>query len=990
MAAEASPTMKRDSDDRYIGYIEGLFRKLEMGGRGRGRGGERGRGRGRGRGQQQRNESQEYPPIGQLRIGDRPGMGPPQPSSTHAAAPPSPRAPQPPTPRASQPPMPTGPPPSQTPTPEGTSSVLAKWQFPARNGKGSCGQKMTVDSNHFRIRVENSALLIIIYDVDMKLYSDKDEGLKECPKKYLKRGILAFGHKVWPERYPAYDGSKLLFSCEPKLINGPVTEDVNVRNDDRFNERGEAETAKLRITVKEVQSVRLTEIGQFFSNKDKAQFPHLAIQAIDVILRNAGMTSLLQVGRSFYHLPSNPTDLGDGLDLWHGVFQSATIGDNMLLLNVDVAHKGFPRAQSVRDLVADLGTNWNRRQRYNPEREYQYGSKYSGKIDGQLRNYLKGLKVEYEIPHLANSKRVYRVNDVVQAPSRQRFYIESPNGQKREVTVAEYFATEKGYKIRYLDWPCLHVGSKDRNIFVPMELCKVMPKQVSIKKLNELQTSSMVRAATTRPKDRKEKIMEAFNSLRLTSDSCLREFDIKVEPQMIQVEGRVIAPPALQYKANYQVKVRDGVWRMDRQQFKTVVKQVQNWAILDLSIAKEGSIRFLKDELVTVGASVGMTFNANPKILLSGELRDANELSKFLQSQVKEGPFDLLVVIIPESIGGKDPHAVVKLVLEMKNKIITQCIELKTLMKVVNKERNSQSIVPNILLKINTKLDGKNHVLHKDSRPSCFDDNVMIMGADVTHPPPDNTSVPSVAAVTASHDKEDVFKFSMQWRLQPPCTEIILDMEDVVLTHLKFFAGKNGGKYPSRIIYYRDGVGDSQFEAVLRAELSAIRRAAMKIGQTYKPRITFLVVQKRHHTRFFPKEGDTMADRNGNVPAGFVVDKTITHPRDMDFYLVSHQSIQGTSRPTKYKMLYDDANMNEDEVEKLTFFLCHLYARCNRSVSYPAPTYYAHHAASRAKEYYMEAKLSIDVNDEKALRLESVKLNDLMSNFTKDHPMFFL
>ncbi|XP_065346670.1 protein argonaute-2-like [Cloeon dipterum] len=917
-------------------------------------------------------------------------MGPPQPSFTQAAAPPPQRAHQPPTPRASsQPPMPTGPPPSQTPTPEGTSSVLATWQFPARNGKGSCGQRMKVESNHFRIRVQNGALLIIIiYDVDMKLISERDGSLKECHKKYFKRGILAFGHEVWPGRYPAYDGSKLLFSCQPKLINGQETRDVNVRNDDRFNMNGEAETAKLRITVKEVQTVRLKEIGRFFNNKNTVQFPHLAIQAIDVILRNSGMTSLLQVGRSFYHLPRDPIDLGDGFDLWHGVFQSASIGDNMLLLNVDVAHKGFPREQSVRDLVADLGTNnkWNRRQRYNPEREYQYGSRHSGKIDGQLRNYLKGLKVEYKIPHLANSKRVYRVNDVVQAPSRQRFYLDTPNGQKRQVTVAEYYKTEKRYEIRHPHWPCLHVGSKDRNIFVPMELCKVMPKQVSIKKLNEVQTSNMVRAAVTKPKDRKEKIMEAFDSLDLTNSLCLREFDIKVEPQMTQVEGRVLNPPALKYRADYPVRVRNGAWRMDYQ-FKTVAKEVQKWAILDLSNQKVfKKLSSLKDKFVSTGLNVHLIFKRVD--FLRVNCNTANELRNCLEGQ--EYPYDLLVVIIPDSIGGIDPHAVVKHILEMKKKIITQCLKSETLEKILENNEKNQLIVPNILLKINTKLDGKTHAIHENSRSPCFNDNVMIMGADVTHPPPDSKSVPSIAAVTASHDKEDVFKFSMQWRLQPPGIEIILDMEDVVLKHLKFFAAKNGGTYPSRIIYYRDGVGDSQFETVLRAELTAIRRAAMKIGLTYMPRITFLVVQKRHHTRFFPKEGDSMADRNGNVPAGFVVDNTITHPRDMDFYLVSHQSIQGTSRPTKYKMLYDDANMNEDEVEQLTFNLCHLYARCNRSVSYPAPTYYAHHAATRAKEYYTEAKLTIDVKDEKALKDESVKLNDLMSSFTKDHPMFFI
>jgi len=43
--------------------------------------------------------------------------------------------------------------------------------------------------------------------------------------------------------------------------------------------------------------------------------------------------------------------------------------------------------------------------------------------------------------------------------------------------------------------------------------------------------------------------------------------------------------------------------------------------------------------------------------------------------------------------------------------------------------------------------------------------------------------------------------------------------------------------------------------------------------------------------------------------------------------------------------------MNEDEIEELTFYLCHLFSRCNRTVSYPAPTYYAHLAAFRAKHY---------------------------------------
>ena len=37
---------------------------------------------------------------------------------------------------------------------------------------------------------------------------------------------------------------------------------------------------------------------------------------------------------------------------------------------------------------------------------------------------------------------------------------------------------------------------------------------------------------------------------------------------------------------------------------------------------------------------------------------------------------------------------------------------------------------------------------------------------------------------------------------------------------------------------------------VLQHELTAIREACIKLEPDYKPGITFIVVQKRHHTRY--------------------------------------------------------------------------------------------------------------------------------------------
>lgn len=87
-------------------------------------------------------------------------------------------------------------------------------------------------------------------------------------------------------------------------------------------------------------------------------------------------------------------------------------------------------------------------------------------------------------------------------------------------------------------------------------------------------------------------------------------------------------------------------------------------------------------------------------------------------------------------------------------------------------------------------------------------------------------------------------------------------------------------------------MSEGQFGQVMSRELEAIKRACASLQQDYKPPITFLVVQKRHHVRLFPTDKRNSDDRNGNVQAGTVVDTLITHPTHIDFYLVSHASIQ--------------------------------------------------------------------------------------------------
>ena len=74
------------------------------------------------------------------------------------------------------------------------------------------------------------------------------------------------------------------------------------------------------------------------------------------------------------------------------------------------------------------------------------------------------------------------------------------------------------------------------------------------------------------------------------------------------------------------------------------------------------------------------------------------------------------------------------------------------------------------------------------------------------------------------------------------------------------------------------------------------------------PKITFIVVAKGHHVRFFPKREQDGDRKSGNCFAGTVVDRDVIDPVEFDWYLLSHGGLLGTSRPAHYNVLHDDNN----------------------------------------------------------------------------------
>ena len=68
----------------------------------------------------------------------------------------------------------------------------------------------------------------------------------------------------------------------------------------------------------------------------------------------------------------------------------------------------------------------------------------------------------------------------------------------------------------------------------------------------------------------------------------------------------------------------------------------------------------------------------------------------------------------------------------------------------------------------------------------------------------------------------------------------------------------------------------------------------------------------------------------------------------------------------------------------MIYYLCHIYSLCERSVSYPAPTYYAHLAAYRAREHQnalIRNKKNKGASEVREEDIEKIENNTLMNYF---------
>ncbi|CAK9182106.1 unnamed protein product [Ilex paraguariensis] len=777
-------------------------------------------------------------------------------------------------------------------------------------------------ANHFPVRF-NPESTIMHYDVDIK--PDMSLSSRSSRKPIPKSDLRLIRDKLFsddPTRFPlqmtAYDGEKNIFSAV-SLPTGHFKVELSDGDDTK--------SRSYIFTIKLVNELKFCKLKEYLSG-NLLYIPRDILQGMDLVMKENPSRHRISVGRSFYSREFRvEDDLYYGLAAFRGFQQSLKATSQGLALCLDYSVLAFRKRLPVMDFL----------------KEHVNGFREVNDVKRLIREVtstLKGLKVT--VTHRV-TKQKYTIAGLTNKNARDTtFILEDPEGkhQPREIGIVEYFREKYNKEVIYKDIPCLNLGKSNKINYVPMEFCVLVEGQRYPKEQLDRDTGLFLKdISLAPPKERKNNICEMVRAGDGPCGEVARNFDIAVESNMTRVLSRVIQPPDLKLGTP---SGKLNMVKVDREKChwnllgKSMVEgiPVERWALVDFSsfdrykLNVENFIYNLINRFRNLG--IRMEEPVARRLTSMREFSSVNGLQELLEGVVKEasgkckGRLQIVVCVMTAKHPG---YKHLKWVSETQVGIVTQCC----LASEANKGKDQY--LANLALKINAKLGGE--------------EPVMFVGADVNHPGALNSTCPSIAAVVATMNWPAANRYAARVCPQNHRKEKILNFGTMCLDLVNTYAQLNQMK-PKKIVVFRDGVSEGQFDMVLNEELLDLKRAIYE--EHYCPTITLVVAQKRHQTRLFlENERDGGASRN--VPPGTVVDTTIVHPFEFDFYLCSHYGSLGTSKPTHYYVLWDEHNFTSDQLQRLIYNLCFTYARCTKPVSLVPPVYYADLVAYRGRMF---------------------------------------
>ncbi|KAJ8590502.1 argonaute-like protein [Rhizopogon salebrosus TDB-379] len=740
----------------------------------------------------------------------------------------------------------------------------------------------------------------------------------------------------------AHDSSTKLISA--RLLAQPLAIKVPYYDDDKPGPpaKGTKEYKEYTLTISFVQEINTQDLTSYLNGD--AQYRNYnalpVISALNLILAAHPLRSGIKVGqdRYFFRSAMPPRSLGGGLEAWKGFYSSVRPAHRQLMVNVNVCTTAFytPGNLAVQMLAFQ-------------------DSSFGARMGAFCRS------VRVKTTHLGYRKTV----KCLAHQNARQYTFQCDELGKRKVSVEQYFLEKYDIRLNYPELPLVDVGGQKKN-YLPAEICEILPDQPFRGKLTDEHTASMITVACQPPNANGNAIVNnGLNELGfLHPGPALTSFGVSIGPDMAVVPGRILPKPGLKYASNVSPAIDDRAsWNLRNIRF-AVGARLDKWAVLligdgnrrdEFEGPRDPALGAIITGFMAMCRTSGMDVAKEMPQVVAANLPRADRaepLRKNAITTIRETLTTLkskpTLVLVMLSNGDKNIYEGLKHLCDVYLGVATVCVHVAK----IRKEKGQPQYFANVALKVNVKLGGVNHKLDENTGRWLSSIPTMVVGMDVTHPGPGSVrGTPSIAAVVASVDNQFA-QYPASLEIQESRKEMITNLKDMMVARLKLYQ-QHSKTLPQRVLVYRDGVSEGQFNIVRIEELPEILKAFHTFDlpkKPYRPKLTIVICGKRHHTRFYPTERKDAAN-DGNPKPGTVVDRGVTAVYDFDFFLQAHGGLQGTTKPTHYYVIHDEIGFGADNLQVLTNALSYMFARATKAVSLVSPAYYADVACERGRCY---------------------------------------
>ncbi|KAI1205258.1 Piwi-domain-containing protein [Annulohypoxylon truncatum] len=759
------------------------------------------------------------------------------------------------------------------------------------------------------------------------------------------------------------DFSSILISCEDikDIKAGGKTFTIPYYSETEKGPRDNAKSYQIKVQLDETLPISalenyLTHPTSQYINRGKM------VQALNIFLnyytKDSSKYCTIGTGRSFpLDEKSSIIDLKYGLVAIKGYYSSICLATSRILANINVSYGMFYESKKLEVIM----------------KKYYTESRWDDPTLRLLGKFLRGVRIEYSCKDKAQNpiRRRFRIHDLASqddgmtdkgqktenssvvkrygaGPKEVSFWVQD---RGKYSTVFDFFEKERN-TILDTEWPVVNVGSRQKPTYLPAQLCTILPGQRAKAEGNTGQTTTMIGHAVRNPVENMEDIVShGMKAVGLCKDEnpMMNRYGFRVpDGKLITVKSRVLPTPTIRYsqgKPENQTR-----WNLN---FKSLrpPSDSRKWScrVLRMVPHDERALELLR-QCFKMLKNNGIEIKEQlPPVSIN--VRGSNEalkrdLSRVFKYEAKG--IDCMIVILPDS--SKALYNQIKRLADKEYGVTTICIVASTL----TGQNSLGGLAGNLALKFNLKFRNNNQSVDNQSLKDVIDLNkTMVVGIDVTHSPIEHA--PSIAGMVASIDAQLGQWPAVLRRQKEKGAEMVEQLEDMLKTRLQLW-GSRYKRYPENILIYRDGVSQGQYDHVRKHELPKLREACTKLyPKDDAPKITIIVVGKRHHTRFY-KQSTYQANGNNPQP-GTVVDRGVTEALNWDFFLQSHKPLRGTARPAHYFVVHDEifrAKFGAEAANKLETFthsLCYLFGRSTTAVSICTPAYYADIVCQRARCY---------------------------------------